>query len=395
MRCPVPDRFPTCRGPLSRTLFSLIAALCLAISAGVPRAAAFESEGTNAILVDFATGAVLYEKNANQPMPPASMSKLMTVYMVFEELAAGRLSLQDSFRVSEEAWRKGGSKMFVEVDSRVTVEDLLRGVIVQSGNDACIVLAEGLAGSEQAFADQMNEKGRALGMTNSHFTNATGWPDPRHEMSSRDLAILTHRLIRDFPQYYGYFSELEFTFNGIRQGNRNPLLYKNVDADGLKTGYTKASGYSLAASAVRDDRRLILVVNGLESVNQRSEEAERMLDYGFRKFDNYLLFEPGELVTEALVWLGDAPSVPLVIEREVLVTMARSARDDMKVVAVYNGPVPAPIEKGTSLATLTIEAPGMRTIEAPLLAGTDIRELSTFARIGAALNYLLWGPVGR
>ena len=391
MRCPVPDRFPTSLF-LRRALFGLFAALCLAVATGAPRAATFETEGSNAILVDFATGAVLYEKNADQPMPPASMSKLMTVYMVFDELAAGRLSLQDTFRVSEAAWRKGGSKMFVEVDSRITVEDLLRGVIVQSGNDACIVLAEGLAGSEEAFADQMNYKARTLGMTNSHFTNATGWPDPRHEMSPRDLAILTHRLIRDFPEYYGYFSELEFTYNGIRQGNRNPLLYKNVDADGLKTGHTEASGYGLAASAGRSERRLILVVNGLGSVNQRSEEAERLLDYGFREFDNYLLFKSGELVTEADVWLGDSPSVSLVMEREVLVTMARNTRSDMKVTAVYDGPVPAPVEKGTRLATLTIEAPGMRTIEAALVAGADVRELSTFARIGAALNYLLWGP---
>ena len=394
MRCPVPDRSPTSRF-WCRALFGLFAALCLAIAPGAPRASAFESEGTNAILVDFTTGAVLYEKNADQPVPPASMSKLMTIYLVFDELAAGRLSLQDTFRVSEEAWRKGGSKMFVEVDSRISVEDLLRGVIVQSGNDACIVLAEGLAGSEQAFADQMNERARELGLTNSHFTNATGWPAPRHEMSPRDLAILTHRLIRDFPQYYGYFSELEFTYNGIRQGNRNPLLYKNADADGLKTGHTEASGYGLAASAVRNERRLILVVNGLTSVNQRSEEAERMLDYGFREFDNYLLFKPGELVTEADVWLGDAPSVPLVIEHEVLVTMARNARSDMKVTALYEGPVPAPVEKGTPLATLTIEAPGMRAIEAALVAGADVKELSTFARIGAALNYLLWGPAGR
>ena len=395
MRRPIPDRC-SLRRPLGRTLLRLFAALCLSFAlGGLPRASAFETEGSSAILVDFATGAVLYEKNADQPMPPASMSKLMTVYLVFEELAAGRLSLQDTFRVSEEAWRKGGSKMFVEVDSRVTIEDLLRGVIVQSGNDACIVLAEGLAGSEQAFADLMNEKARSLGLTNSHFTNATGWPDPRHEMSPRDLAVLSHRLIWEFPQYYGYFSELEFTFNGIRQGNRNPLLYKNVDADGLKTGHTEASGYGLTASAVRNERRLILVVNGLESVNQRSKEAERMLDYGFREFDNYLLFKSGELVTEADVWLGDAPSVPLIIERDVLVTMARDARDDMKVTAVYDGPVPAPVEKGAPLATLSIEAPGMRSIEAPLVAGADVRELSTFARIGAALNYLLWGPQSR
>jgi D-alanyl-D-alanine carboxypeptidase (penicillin-binding protein 5/6) len=391
MRCPAIKLFPL-RRTLFRSVIFLLAILCLAAISAVPRASAFESEGSHAILVDFATGAVLYEKNADQPMPPASMSKLMTVYMVFDELAAGRLSLQDTFRVSEKAWRKGGSKMFVEVESRISVEDLLRGVIVQSGNDACIVLAEGLAGTEEAFADQMNEKAREIGLTNSHFVNATGWPDPGHEMSSRDMAILSHRLISDFSLYYVYFSELEFTFNGIRQGNRNPLLYKNVGADGLKTGYTEASGYGLTASAVRNDRRLILVVNGLGSVNQRSQEAERMLEYGFREFDNYLLLEAGELVTEAAVWLGDAASVPLVIEREILVTMASSARAGMKVSVSYDGPVPAPIEKGAPMATLTIEAPGMRTIEASLVAGNNVRELSPFARIGAALNYLLWGP---
>ena len=325
-------------------------------------------------------------------MPPASMSKLMTVYMVFDDLTAGRLSLQDTFRVSEVAWRKGGSKMFVEVDSRVTVEDLLRGVIVQSGNDACIVLAEGIAGTEETFADRMNAVASDLGLRNSHFTNATGWPDPNHGMSARDLAVLSYRLIRDFPDYYTYFAELEFTFNGIRQGNRNPLLYKNLGADGLKTGHTEASGYGLTASAVRDDRRLILVVNGLTSVNERSQEAERLLEFGFRDFDNYLLFKAGELITEADVWLGAAKTVPLMIEDHMLVSMERSARADLRVAVSYEGPIAAPIEKGAPLATLTASAPGMRTIETELVAGAAVKELSTFARIGAAINYLLWGP---
>ena len=287
--------------------------------------------GKQAFMIDSTTGTVLLAKNADELMHPSSMSKLMTVYMVFEKLAKGEIKMDDKFPVSERAWRQGGSKMFVQVGSEVSVSDLLQGVIVQSGNDACIVLAEGLAGSEGAFAEQETKRSRELGLTKSVFKNATGWPDPEHLMTARDLAILARHLIEDFPQYYHYFSQIDFTYNGIKQGNRNPLLYKNLQVDGLKTGHTDEGGYGLTASAKRGDRRLILVINGLESVNERSQESQRLLDWGFREFDNYALFKAGDKVEDEDVWLGSQSTVGLVLEHDLVLTLAHSARHDMKV----------------------------------------------------------------
>ncbi|MFN7000411.1 MAG: D-alanyl-D-alanine carboxypeptidase family protein, partial [Elioraea tepidiphila] len=248
----------------------------------------------HALIVDFATGATLLEKDADVPMPPASMSKLMTAYVVFELLRDGRLRLDQELPVSERAWRMGGSKMFVEVNTTVKVEDLLRGVIVQSGNDACIVLAEAISGSEEQFSELLNERGRAIGLTNSTFRNSTGWPHPQHRMSCRDLALLAARLIHDFPDYYRYYAERSFRFNNITQENRNPLLYRNVGADGLKTGHTEESGFGLTASAVQDGRRVILVVNGLPSMRARSEESERLMRWAFTEFENVRLFGAAE-----------------------------------------------------------------------------------------------------
>ena len=366
----------------------------LAMAALVPPALAFETAAEQLILMDAETGTVLREKDADSPMPPASMSKLMTLYMVFERLDDGSLSLDDTLPVSEKAWRKGGSKMFVKVNSRVTVEDLLRGIIVQSGNDASIVVAEGLSGSEEAFAAEMNESGHELGFTNTNFVNASGWPAPDHFMSPRDLAKLSRAIINRFPRYYLYFAEKSFTYNGIRQGNRNPLLYKDLGADGLKTGHTEAAGYGLAASALRNGRRLILVFNGTESVSQRAREAERVLDWGFREFDNYTLFEAGDTADEAEVWLGREASVPLVIKNELTLTMPRKARRDMRVKVVYDTPIPAPIQAGEELATLIVTAPETETIVVPLYAGASIDQLGLFGRVEAAVGYLLWGASG-
>ncbi len=368
-----------------------LAGVALGLALVVAPASAMETPARQAILVDDTTGAVLFEKNAYEPMPPASMSKLMTVYLLFERLALGSIKLDDTFPVSEKAWRMGGSKMFVRVGTNVTVEDLLRGIIVQSGNDACIVVAEGLAGTEEAFAVEMNKKARELGLTGSNFVNSTGWPDPEQVMTAADLALLARRIIRDFPQYYGYFKEKNFTYNKIRQGNRNPLLYRNIGADGLKTGHTEASGYGLTASAKRGDRRLVLVVNGLESVNQRAREAERLLAWGFREFDNYALFKAGDRVDEAEVWLGDAPTVPLVASRDIVVTLARKARRAMTVKVVYDGPIAAPIAKGAEIAKLIVTAPDVEPVEVPLLAGAQIGQLGLFGRLMAALGHLVWG----
>jgi len=374
----------------SSRLFCWLSAVTLLLALA-PGTMAAETSAKQAMLVDFETGAVLLEKNPTELMPPASMSKLMTVYMVLERLAEGGLALDDTFAVSERAWRMGGSKMFVELNSRVSVADLLRGIIVQSGNDACIVIAEGLASSEETFAEQMTQKGREIGLTDSVFRNASGWPDPGHYMSARDLVTLSSRLIRDFPEQYRYFSEMSFTYNGIHQGNRNPLLYKDFGADGLKTGHTKASGYGLTASAERQGRRLILVINGLDSVNGRAREAERLLDWGFREFTNSTLFEVGDVVVDAEVWLGDVATVPLVVEHRLLVSLPRSGRADLVVKATYEGPVSAPIHKGTPLGTLSVTTSVGLAARVDLVAGADVDRLGPIRRLGAAVGYLLWG----
>lgn len=357
-----------------------------------------ETPAKQMILMDFDTETVLFEKNPDELMPPSSMSKLMTMYVVFEQIAAGKLRLEDALPVSEKAWRMQGSKMFVPLGGQVKVEDLVRGVIVQSGNDACIVLAEGIAGSEERFAEIMNERARKLGLTHSTFRNASGWPDPEHMTTARDLAKLAKALIRDFPQFYHYYSEKEFTYGvdittkkPITQGNRNPLLYKDIGADGLKTGHTEAAGYGLTASAKRGDRRLILVVNGLKSMNERSRESERLLALGFSQFDNYKLFSANAVVDEADVWLGNLSRLPLVIERNLTVTMPRQSKSDVKVAISYDNPIPAPIVKGTPVATLKVTSKDVTIAEVPLVAGADVALLGFTGRIGAAISYLVWG----
>ena len=369
-----------------------LSTLALAVSlASPPPAAATETAAKFAILLDYDTGAVLLEKNADEPTAPASMSKLMTLYMIFERLKAGSLRLEDTFPVSEKAWRMGGSKMFVGINTRVKLEDLLRGIVVQSGNDACIVIAEGLARNEAAFAEKMTERAREIGLTNSTFVNSTGWPDPDHTMSVRDIAKLSAIIIKEFPEYYPLFAEKTYTYNNIKQGNRNPLLYGYDDADGLKTGRTKASGYGLAASVNRQGRRLILVVNGLASRKQRTRETVRLLDWAYREFDNFKLFSAGETVDNAAVWLGEDAEVPLIIENEMTLTLPRKSRRKMEVKVSYDGPIAAPIRSGERLAILTISAPDTETQQIPLIAGKNISRLGMFGRLSAALRYLAWG----
>ena len=344
-----------------------------------------------AILIEHATGQVLLAKNADEAVPPASMSKMMLLYMLFEQLAEGKLTMEDTFPVSEKAWRMGGSKMFVLVNSRVSVHDLLRGIIVQSGNDACIVVAEALGGSEAAFAERMTERGRELGLTNSVFLNSTGWPEDGHVMSARDLATLATRIIQDFPQYYGIFGERSFTYANIPQPNRNPLLFRYPGTDGLKTGHTEQAGYGLVASAVRNGRRLILVATGMASEDARARETERLMDWGFREFGNYEFFKAGEIVAQAPVWLGNKPTVPLVVANGLTITMSRTARRQMTVKTIFDGPIPAAIRQGQQVATLRIEAPDMEPIQLPLVAGANVDRLGLFGRLGAAVNYLVWG----
>ncbi|NQU61181.1 MAG: D-alanyl-D-alanine carboxypeptidase [Rhodospirillales bacterium] len=382
-----------------RTLFILFQAAVLSfillVGFGQP-VQAIETIARQAFLMDMTTGEVLLNKNADEPMAPASMSKMMTAYMVFERLRDGSLKMDDTFLVSEDAWRRGGAKsggstMFLEPGKRVRVEDLLRGIIVQSGNDACIVVAENLASSEQAFAEEMTTRAREIGLKNSVFKNATGWPDPEHLTTARDLATLAKLTIKNFPQFYPIYSEKEFTYNAIRQINRNPLLYRNNNADGLKTGHTQVSGYGLTASTFKEGRRLILVVNGLATKKERSREPDRLLAWGFREFNNYKLFSAGEEVTKADVWLGQEATVPLVIEKEMLLTIARKARRKMKVAVHFENPIPAPIAKGQKVARLILTAPGRDPLEVPLLAANEVKRLGLIGRLGTALKAIILG----
>ena len=355
---------------------------------------ALETNAREAFIMDFDTGTVLLNKEGDTLTEPASMTKMMTVHMLFKHIKDGSVSMDDTFHVSEKAWRKGGSKMFVEVNSDVSVSDLLHGIIVQSGNDAAIVVAEGLAGTEDAFATEMTEEARNIGMTKSVFKNATGWPAEGHLVTVHDLATLARDTIRNFPELYKLYSVKEFTYNGIRQPNRNPLLGTSAGVDGLKTGHTETAGYGLTASAERDGRRLILVVNGLGSVRERRTESQKLLDWGFREFDNYDLFTKDETVGSANVWLGAETKVDLVSDKDILLTLPRSARNDMKVSVVYEGPIPAPIAKGAQVASLKVEMPDQETREFPLYAAHDVGQLGFIGRIGAAIKYLLWGANG-
>ncbi len=377
-------------------LAGIIIGLLGSITVTVSSASAIEIAAREFILVDFQTGTVLDSQSSGESMPPSSMSKLMTAYMVFEAIHSGALSLDDEFMVSENAWRQGGaasggSTMFLEPNSRVRVEDLLRGIIIQSGNDACIVVAENMAGSEEAFADEMTERARDLGLTGSNFANATGLPDPNHYMTAEDLALLARLIVTDFPEYYSLYKETEFTYNDIKQFNRNPLLYRPGGADGLKTGHTDAAGYGLTASAVRDGRRLLLVANGMASTQARSEETAKLMDWGFRNFTNKDLFRAGEMVSDAEVWLGLEPTIPLIIEEDVTVTIPRQAWRTLDVKAVYEGPIAAPIEQGTSVAKLVINGDGMDALEYDLVAGASVAKLGFTGRIQAAATQILFG----
>jgi D-alanyl-D-alanine carboxypeptidase (penicillin-binding protein 5/6) len=324
-------------------------------------------------------------------MPPASMSKVMTAYLVFDYLKQGRAKLEDELPVSEHAWRTGGSKMFVPLGGRIKIEDLVRGMVIQSGNDACVVLAEGLAGSEQAFVDQMNEKAKQIGLTNSHFADVNGLPNPDHYMTARDLATLAQRTIQDFPEYYKYYSEKEYKYNNIGQGNRNPLLYKDLGADGLKTGHTEEAGYSLLASAVRGDRRVILVLGGLPSMKARAQESERLIEWAFREYSDFKLFSAGDKVDDADVWLGAEPKVPLTVEKDLVVTLPRKSRKEMKVTVSYERPVPAPIRKGDQIGKVVVTAPDVRPVEVPLYAAANVERMGVFGRVAMAAASWIWG----
>ena len=342
------------------------------------------------IVVEAATGNVLYAKDADTQMPTSSMSKMMTMYVVFDAIKNGKLKLDDKLPVSEHAWKQEGSRMFLNVGEQAKVEDLIRGVIVQSGNDAAVTLAEGLgSGSESAFADIMNAKAKELGMNNSHFVNATGLPDPQHYSTARDLATLALALQRDFPEDYHYFSELNFTYNNISQGNRNPLLYRNMNVDGLKTGHTDIGGFGLTASALRDGRRLIIVLNGMDDMQARADESAKVLDYGYREYGLYPVAKAGDVMAAPSVWLGRNKNVKITATQDALVSLPRAARSGLKAVVSFDQPIAAPVAKGQQIGTLTITAPGLETKIIPLVAASDVDQVGFFVRVFGKLGLLL------
>jgi D-alanyl-D-alanine carboxypeptidase (penicillin-binding protein 5/6) len=314
------------------------------------------------------------------------MSKLMTMYVVFDRLKQGRLQLDQMLPVSERAWRMGGSKMFVDIGQQVRVEDLIRGVIVQSGNDACIVLAEAISGSEQQFAELLNETGRRIGLTNSNFRNSTGWPDPEHRMTARDLSILARRIITDFPDYYRFYNERSFRFANISQDNRNPLLARVPGADGLKTGHTEEAGFGLTGSAIRDGRRVILVVNGLPSMRARAEESERLMEWAFREFEAVTLFRAQDTVQDVPVYLGERRTVPMVGGRDITLTLPRRWRDRLEVRVRYQAPLTAPVMRGQTIGELQVAGQGVPTLSVPLVAGADVEKLGLLPRIPAVIG---------
>ena len=360
-------------------------------------AVSFQTSAKHVILMDYDTGSILYEKAADEAMFPASMSKIMTALIVFDRLKEGSLTLSTKIPVSEKAWRMGGSKMFVRAGRKVTVQDLLRGVIVQSGNDASIVLAEALGGDEKTFAEMMTKRGKEIGLQNSNFKNATGWPDPDHITTARDLAKLANYIIKEYPEYYKYYSEKKFTYGKspdgkhITQGNRNPLLYYDIGADGLKTGYINSSGYGLTASGMRNDRRLTMVIHGMGNVRTRTTESRRLYEWGFREFDNITLFKANETVDSAKVWLGDKSEVSLVLKNDLRITIPIENKKNMKVSVKYLGPISTPIVKGQKIGSLVINGTGTLPITKPLFAAEDIGQLNFIGRIVSAITYIIFG----
>ena len=353
------------------------------------------SPAKQAHVTDFATGKVLFSKDADAPMKPASMAKIMTIFVAFQRIADGQLGMDDKFIVSEKAWKKGGSRTFLEVGKTVSVRELLYGIIVQSGNDAAIVLAEGISGTENAFADEMNFWAKKIGMKNTNFQNSTGWPDPDQTTTAADLNIMTSELIRRFPankypNLYPIFAEREYTYNKISQPNRNPLIYGSAGADGLKTGYTKESGYGLVGSAERDGQRVIMVLNGMTSMKQRSAESRRLMDLMFREFKIYRFFDKGQPVDQANVWLGNATKIDLVLDEPLHLLLSYQERRDLKLLVQWLDPVPAPILAGDQLGTLTVDING-DSRKLVLRAGHDIPVLGMFDRVSAAVKYLIFG----
>ncbi len=351
--------------------------MAVAIANAAPNAE-FTIKAKQAIIMDAASGAVLFQYNADQLIPPASMSKLMTIAVVFRALKTGEKTLDTEFNMSEHAWRTGGapsrtSAMMVPLNTRTKISELLRGLIVESGNDAAIALGEGLAGNEKAFARMMETEARRIGLAKSTFRNATGLYNPEHLMSVRELAQLARYLITEYPQYYPMFAEKNFNYRNHKFINRNPLLFLNIGADGLKTGHITQSGYGVVGSAVQDGKRLIIVLSGLASENERREESRKILEWGFHAFGEFKLFEAGEIIGKARVWGGDKSSVPLIGNGELNVVLPRfPANQKLRAEIVYTGPLKAPVQKGDQVAILKVSSSNDATSEVPLFAAENV-----------------------
>ena len=381
--------------PLRTVLILLLAVL--ALPAFAPMARAFETAASAAWVYDMTTQTVLMDKNADQPVPPASMSKLMTINMLFEALRDGRVTMDSTFPVSSRAKAMGGSTMFLQETDRPTVSDLIHGMIVNSGNDACVVVAEGLAGTEEAFAAQMTERGKALGMTASVFTNASGWPDPNHRMSMRELGILSQRLIEEFPEYYPIFAQTEFNYKNRapdNRFNRNPLLELGIGADGLKTGHTSEAGYGLVGSAKQGDRRIIFAITGLGSETARAEEAEKIVSWAFRQFAEKTVAKAGVRVAEADVFMGDADTVGLVPAQDVRLLVPALVQGSMSAEVIYNGPLTAPIAAGAPVAELIVQVPDLPSHRVPLVAESAVGTAGFLKRLTTAAGALYSRTLG-
>jgi D-alanyl-D-alanine carboxypeptidase (penicillin-binding protein 5/6) len=358
---------------------------------GPAAANAIDTLAKQALIVDYETGSVLFDKNADESIHPASMTKLMTLYILFDQLKQGKLKLDDTFRVSQSAWARGESdesNMFLPLDSTVRIEDLIRGIAIQSGNDACKVVAEGIAGSEDSFVKLMNKKAQEIGLLHSHFENSDGLESAGHMMTARDILTLAERIYADFPEYYHYFGEKEFTFNNIKQGNRNPLLYKDIGVDGLKTGHLTISGFGLVASAKQGDRRIFMVAHGMESMQSRSDEATKLIEWAFQSFQNVKLAKAGDQLEQAPVWYGKADAVALTVAKDLVVTLPKGNQEEIQAKAVFQGPVQAPVAAGQPLGKLVITS-SSGTTEVPLVAAAAVDRVGIFGHIIATLKYLV------
>ncbi len=356
------------------------------------KAFSLDTIAKQAILYDYETKTIIFEKNSEELMSPSSMSKIMTIYYVFKKIKDGDLKLTDKFKVSKKAWKKGGSKMFVNVNTMVSVEDLIRGIIVQSGNDACIAIAEGISGSEALFAEELNLLAKELGMMNSSFTNSTGWPDPDHLTTIQDLLTLTVRTIEDFPELYYYYAEKEFTYSGIRQLNRNPLLFNEINADGLKTGHTSLGGYGLVASVSKNNRRLILILNGLKRNKDRSNESERLIKVGFNQYKVIDLYDQNQTITNLQVWGGRKKNVAVYSKESINLTVPNKIKKDLVFTIKHYNPLLAPIEKDQKVADLIVKNKNEEIIKKfELFSKNEIKKMSFFSKVYNNLKFLLLG----